>query len=164
LLGIGHPLRGDDAAGLLFVRLLLKNIKLKHPHISRRIALFKEMALSEKLSLLLIEGGASPENYTGLIRRFKPELLIIVDAADMKASPGTVKVVRGEKIASLYGTTTHRMPPALMVRYLALENPELSTSWIVVQPEKVPLLSRKISRAVRLGVDEFVCFFTNALV
>ncbi len=63
LVGIGSDLRGDDSAGLMVVRQLLK-----HPHTE---------------NLLIIEGGPAPENVTGQIRAFHPELVILIDAAHM---------------------------------------------------------------------------------
>ncbi|HQN05393.1 MAG TPA: hydrogenase maturation protease, partial [Anaerolineaceae bacterium] len=61
ILGVGNELRGDDAAGVLAVRKLLKK--------------------KEKLDdVLIIEGAQAPENFTSVIRRFNPHLILIIDA------------------------------------------------------------------------------------
>ena len=37
-----------------------------------------------------MEAGPAPENFTGPLRRFRPDLVLLVDAAQMDAEPGTI--------------------------------------------------------------------------
>ena len=67
LLGIGNPHHGDDALGPIFAR------AFRHP------------------GWRGLNAGTVPENYTGLIRRLHPELLVLLDAADMGLPPGTLR-------------------------------------------------------------------------
>src|SRR5436190_753858 len=79
ILGVGNQFRSDDAAGVLVARALA----------SRECALETE-------HLLIIEAGHAPENTTGELRRFAPDLVLIVDAAEMGETPGTIKWIPEE--------------------------------------------------------------------
>ncbi len=160
-LGIGHPLRGDDASGLLFVRTLLKKLREQSKTRHKKLSLFQEIKISDKQSCLLLEGGASPENFTGLIRQFKPDLLVIIDASDMKSAPGTITAINKNEIPCAYDTSTHRMPPTLLVKYLLIDNPKLKTSWILIQPKSIPLLSKTISKEIKTAILSFIDFILH---
>lgn len=71
IVGIGHELCGDDAAGLYVARAL-------------------RALLVSFDNWLVVEGGPAPENVTGMLRRFAPEVVVLVDAAQIGAPPGTV--------------------------------------------------------------------------
>ena len=72
MLGIGHELRGDDAAGL---------------EVARRL---QALVVGQPDSLIL-ETGPVPENFTGPLRRFAPDLVLLVDAALMGEPAGAVR-------------------------------------------------------------------------
>ena len=42
-------------------------------------------------SFLCLSAGAAPENCTGLLRRFRPDLVLLVDAAEMGEAAGAVR-------------------------------------------------------------------------
>lgn len=67
LLGIGNPRHGDDALGSVFAR------AFRHP------------------DWRCLNGATAPENFTGLIRRLRPDLLLLLDAADMGLPPGSLR-------------------------------------------------------------------------
>jgi hydrogenase 3 maturation protease len=99
VLGVGSELRSDDAVGL---------------HVARAIG------ETRMPNVRAIAGGPAPENRTGEIRALSPSLLIIVDAADMSAEPGTIRVldpddVRGASFA------THGLPLSVLASYLRIE-------------------------------------------
>lgn len=75
LLGIGNPRHGDDALGPIFARVF------RHP------------------GWRCLNAATAPENYTGLIRRLRPELLVLLDAADMGLPPGTLRRLDPDAIA-----------------------------------------------------------------
>ena len=83
ILGIGNTMRGDDGVG---------------PALIDR--------LQGKVSATLIDGGEVPENYLGPIEAARPEVVLIVDAADLKASPGDVALIELEQLAQT-GMSTH---------------------------------------------------------
>ncbi len=83
ILGIGNTMRGDDGAG---------------PALIER--------LQGKVSARLIDGGEVPENYLGPIEAAGPEVVLIVDAADLKAAPGDVALIELDQLAKT-GISTH---------------------------------------------------------
>lgn len=99
LVGIGQEMRGDDAAGVAVARAL-------QPLAHRRF--------------LVLEGGNAPENITGVLRRFEPHLVVLVDAAQMDAAPGAVQWLPWQGVAGL-SATTHTLPLTLLARYLAAQ-------------------------------------------
>lgn len=99
VVGIGHELRGDDAAGVAVARKL-------QPVAHER--------------LLVVEGGHAPENQTGLLRRFSPDLVLLVDAAQMNEAPGTVRWLAWEESVGL-SASTHTLPPYMLAQYLVHE-------------------------------------------
>ena len=75
IVGIGSPIRGDDAVGL-YVLDLLKDMKLG--------------------DTLLLRTETVPESYTGKLRDFNPTHVILVDAANFRGEPGEVRVISTE--------------------------------------------------------------------
>lgn len=98
VLGIGSPLNSDDAAGMMLIEELNK-CKL------------------DKSKVLLIAGSSAPENFTGVIREFDPDLLLAVDAARLGLKPGQVALLSGDELYGA-GFSTHMLPFSLMLLYL----------------------------------------------
>jgi hydrogenase 3 maturation protease len=96
VIGVGHELRGDDAAGLAVARAL-------------------HSALANDERLLVIDAGPAPENYTGPLRRFGPDVVLFVDAAQMGKPPGAIRWVQWQDLSG-FGGSTH----ALSLRVLAI--------------------------------------------
>jgi hydrogenase 3 maturation protease len=103
VLGIGNPLGGDDAAGLSVVQMLGRKQSKPRAFLSAEIT--------------IIDAGTSPESYTSVIRRQQPNLLILVDAADMGLPPGAVRIIPSKKIRSL-SFSTHLMPLSTFISYV----------------------------------------------
>ena len=99
LVGVGHELRGDDAAGLAVAR-------RARPWAGER--------------LLVLEGGPAPENVTGVLRRFAPQLVLLVDAAEFGAEAGAVRWLTPDMVEGL-SATTHTMPLSMLATYLEQE-------------------------------------------
>jgi hydrogenase 3 maturation protease len=61
--------------------------------------------------------GTVPESMTGPIRRFEPEHVLFIDAAEMGVPPGTVSIVEPEGIhATLF--SSHVLPLSLVMEFL----------------------------------------------
>jgi hydrogenase 3 maturation protease len=103
VLGVGNPDRADDGAGNLCVRLL-----------QRKMANTNRRTLEE---IQVVDGGEVPESATGLIRKFRPTHVLIIDAASAGHAPGTVFFINKKKISE-DDLTTHRIPLSHLVRYL----------------------------------------------
>ena len=97
ILGIGNSVRRDDFVGMAVVR-RLERARLSHVH--------------------LIETGEVPESYLGVVENIHPTHVLIVDAAEMDAPVGSVKLVSPEKIAGL-SLSTHALPLSVVSEYLA---------------------------------------------
>ena len=67
LLGIGNPRHGDDGLGPVFAR------AFRHP------------------DWRCVNAATAPENFTGLVRRLHPDVLVLLDAADLGLPPGTLR-------------------------------------------------------------------------
>jgi hydrogenase maturation protease HycI len=101
IVGIGHELRGDDAAGIRLARALQP--RAEHSD-----------------AILVMVAGLAPENTTGPIRRFAPDLVLLVDAAQMDAVPGTVRWLDWQDTTG-FSASTHTLPPRLLAAYLIAE-------------------------------------------
>jgi hydrogenase 3 maturation protease len=110
LLGIGNPLRGDDGAGVL-------------------------AALHLKAEgWQAVDCGTAPENFTGLVRRLHPDLLLLVDAAEMGIPPGEFRVVPKDRIEDVaFGT--HHLPLSHVMEFLSDTAGEIR--FIGIQPAVV---------------------------
>ena len=77
IVGVGNPMRGDDGVG---------------PHL---ISL-----LQGKTTAGLLDCGEVPENYLGKIAALEPDTVVVVDAADFQAEPGSLAIIEPEDFAS----------------------------------------------------------------
>lgn len=142
IVGIGNEMRGDDAAGML-------------------VAHYLQMRIGNKANLLVIEGGHAPENATGALRKFSPDLVLLIDAADMGEEAGTIALIPMEQIDGI-SASTHSLPLSMLARYLTLElNCEVAL--LGIQPKSVEMgeiVSVEVAQAVDTIVDEILalCF------
>lgn len=138
IVGIGNPLGGDDAAGTCLVDMLKQR---QH-----------EAKTLHSAEITAIDATTAPESYTSTIRQHQPDLLILVDAADMALSPGAFRAIPPEKI-SVLSFSTHHMPLSMFISYVQ----EFCGKVILigVQPERTEIGGR-ISKAVRKSMTELV--------
>ncbi len=108
LLGIGNPLHADDGAG---------------PRLAD--------ILAGVPGVTAFNCGTAPENFTGLVRKLNPELLIIADAAEIGLPPGSVRIIPPEKIHDT-SVGTHTLPLYHLVDFLA--EPSRKIMIIGIQP------------------------------
>jgi hydrogenase 3 maturation protease len=94
LLGIGNLLHGDDGVG---------------NYIGSRF---------RSRGWIAIDCGTMPENFTSVVRRHHPEILVLVDAADLGLIPGDFRIVGDNQIKEV-SIGTHNMPLSFLIRYLA---------------------------------------------
>ncbi|NLL62171.1 MAG: hydrogenase maturation peptidase HycI [Candidatus Atribacteria bacterium] len=129
LLGIGNSLRTDDGAGSFVAQ--------HFQHHNWRV----------------IDGQTAPENYASVIKKFRPDLLIIIDAVEMNLRAGTIRLIPLEKIAS-FQFSTHYLPLSYLVEYVA---PYCSNIILIgIQPLSTELgenLSEPVLKACYLLID-----------
>jgi hydrogenase 3 maturation protease len=110
VLGIGNRLGGDDAAGTYLVDIL-------NPALSALSAGRHRTKALLSTEMMAIDAGTAPESYTSVIRQHRPDLLIMVDAADMGLPPGALRTIAPEKI-SVLSFSTHHMPLSMLIDYV----------------------------------------------
>jgi hydrogenase 3 maturation protease len=79
-------------------------------------------------------GGTAPENFTAPIRRLEPELLVIVDAADMGLPAGSIRIIPPDQIDDT-SIGTHMLPLSHLIHYLSSDIPKIL--FIGIQPETI---------------------------
>lgn len=136
VLGIGNRLGGDDAAGNCVVDILNQG-----QHKTRTLLPTEIMA---------IDVGTAPESYTSVIRRHRPDLLIMIDTADMDLPPGVLRAITPEKI-SILSFSTHNIPLSMFISYVEEFCGEILL--VGVQPEQMAMGSG-ISKAVQKSVKK----------
>ncbi len=100
ILGVGNRRKADDGAGCRCVRILQQKLRKR--------------ALED---VQILDAGEVPENATGIIRRFGPTHVLIVDAAVGGHEPGRIFVVDRRKIRR-DDLSTHRIPLVHLVQFL----------------------------------------------
>ncbi len=128
IVGIGHPLRGDDAIGPSIIDWLISS------HASANFT--------------LIDAGAVPENCTGTLRQLAPSLVLFIDAAQMDLPPGSIELFHYTQLGSV-PVATHSIPFAMLCQYLV---DEIGCDiWVLgIQPAQNDLLtgtSPEVNRA-----------------
>ncbi len=96
ILGIGNPLRRDDAVGLRIVEELKGKV-------------------SENVKL--IECRETPELFTGKLKQVKPSHVLMVDAADFEAEAGEARLFSIDEISGL-AISTHAMPLYMLAEFI----------------------------------------------
>jgi len=135
VLGIGNRLGGDDAAGTCVV-----------DELSRRRQPAKAPPLTK---IMAIDAGTAPESYTSVIRQHRPDLLILVDAADMGLPAGSLRTIPPEKI-SVLSFSTHHMPLSMFISYVKEFSGQILL--VGVQPEQTGTgtgISKPVRKSVR---------------
>jgi hydrogenase 3 maturation protease len=141
VVGIGHELRGDDAAGVILSQSL-----------ERLIAGYEE--------ILVIAAGSSPENCTAQLRRFDPDCVLLLDAAQMGEKPGTVRWLSWQS-ASGVSATTHTLPLSLIGSYLSKEL-DCEVALLGIQPASIKI-GTPLSPAVQTSVEALAEILANIL-
>lgn len=127
LLGVGNPFDSDDGAG---------------PFLADMLRDFP--------GVTAFNCGTAPENFTGLVRKLRPDLLLIADAADMGLPPGSVRIIPPEKIHDT-AVGTHMLPLYHLVDYLA--DSAGKTLIIGIQPASLAF-GGELSASVQLALNE----------
>lgn len=167
ILGIGNTMKGDDGVGIAIIENLLKHY-LKEYNCQQNIDL-DQIGKREinKISnnIVILNCGVVPENFTDVLRKEKPDKIIIIDAAIMGEKPGTIKIIDPEYISKV-SFSTHSLPLSLIVKYMKYY---IDTEIIIVgiEPENLDFgksLSKKIYKRSLEFTDvlkNILCSFEN---
>ena len=144
IVGIGSELAGDDAVGLAVVNSLLADQK--------------KGLLSKQV--LLINAGPSPENFSGQLRQFKPDLVILIDAAEMILEAGEIWWLNWEETIGL-SASSHTLPLSIFSRYLSDEL-HCQVALLGIQPHQLDL-GKPLSPPIHLAKKRIVRCLRNFL-
>jgi hydrogenase 3 maturation protease len=132
IVGVGNTLKGDDGAG---------------PRICH--------ILRDKITAEFIDAGSAPENYIAKIIKISPEKLLIIDAVDFGAAPGTIKIFDIKDLGRFL-FSTHCLSPHLFVEAIRSEI-NVDVIFIGIQPARLHLgrdLSKQVSDTIAALADK----------
>jgi hydrogenase 3 maturation protease len=141
VVGIGQELRGDDGAGMVVANSLTQHFE-DHP------------------CVLIVNGGCAPENHTGSLRCFRPDFVLLIDAAALEGAPGTVYWLDPQQTTGL-SASTHTMPLHLLATYLQMQL-GCTVVLIGIQPEQTAL-GAGLSPTVSTAIDEVIDVLVETL-
>ncbi len=128
LMGIGNTLRGDDGIGSIIAQS------------------FKDR------DWLSMDCGVVPENFTSIIKKNGPDLVVLVDAVEMDLKSGEFRLISPYRISALH-LTTHSIPLSFLISYLKEYTQELV--FIGIQP-KIIDYSNSVSPEVLKSSEEII--------
>ena len=132
VVGVGNELNGDDAAGMSVVRALHAR-GFSRPNV------------------LVLEGATAPENLTGAIRRFAPQAVLLIDAAQMGQPVGAIRFLNAGQALGV-GISTHTLGLEMMAGYLKAEVG--CQCWVLAIQAGDTLVDTPISPPVAVAVQE----------
>ena len=115
IIGVGNELKKDDYIGSFIVRKLKKKGSLK--------------------KVLILDCGTTPENYTGIVKKFRPSHILVIDAAQLGMKPGNFVLVDIEKVQGLT-ISTHNLPLRVLADYLKKDT-GAKIALLGIQPKKI---------------------------
>jgi len=133
IVGLGDRMKGDDGAGCEVVQRLKGEV--------------------ENPGIKIINAENAVENYTGVIEKFRPDRVFIVDAVDFGAGPGEAAVLDAEQIKETT-SSTHTFSLPLIIEHLRSQTGAEFTV-VGIQPETVQF-SEGLSPAAEKGVRRAV--------
>jgi len=116
VLGIGNPLRGDDAIGIK----VIQNLQGRVPE-----------------NVLLLECEMTPENYFSKIEEFKPTHVLMIDAAQINMEAGSSRLIPVEEIAGT-ALSTHTLPLSFLAEIIK-QTLRAKVMLLGIQPETIEL-------------------------
>jgi hydrogenase 3 maturation protease len=139
IVGIGHELCGDDALGVIIsqeLETILQGIDNVHVFVA----------------------GSAPENLCGALRRFAPNLLILIDAAHISEKPGTIRWLELEKTDGI-SASTHTIPLRILTEYLTAK---IGCRVVLLGVQPAVLMYGPISKAVEESIQTILHGFIEA--
>ena len=106
--------------------------------------------------------GSIPENATGPLRRFKPQLILLIDAADMDKEPGTIQFVDLDQVRG-FSASSHTLPLSVLAGFMKNEF-KCEVALCCIQPQHLEFekeLSLPVKKAVERLVDELILHIKN---
>lgn len=113
--------------------------------------------LNDQPNLLIMDCGTIPENASGPLRRFMPQYILLVDAADLEETPGTIQFVELDQVRG-FSASSHSLPLSVLAKFLVQEF-QCGVGLCCIQPQSLEFeakLSAPVKKAVSLLVSELI--------
>ncbi len=143
VLGIGNELNGDDSAGNWVARKLSGRLKTQP-------------------NLFVMDCGTLPENASGPLRKFQPQLILLVDAADLDEEAGTIQFVDLDQVRG-FSASSHSLPLSVLAGFLEQEF-SCEVALCCIQPQSLEFeadLSAPVKKAVKSLAAEIIEILLN---
>jgi hydrogenase 3 maturation protease len=127
---VGNCFRSDDGAG---------------PYIAAELAGLKQ--------LKIIDAGYTPENIVEDVIAIAPQKMVVIDAADFKAQPGTVRLIDAGQI-NQSTLSTHSIPMNVITGIIS-ESIETKVYFIGIQAKNLTM-GEGLSDEVKQAADAIV--------
>ena len=139
IVGIGNRFWGDDGAGPELITRLEEKWKLyeSESHAQR----------------FFVDAGESPEDWFIRILDLKPEVIIVVDAVDFQAEPGSIAILEPEALPESLCFSTHRLPLKSLLQLWGKDGSK--TLVLAIQPENLGF-GQGLSPRVKRSIDHLV--------
>ncbi len=96
LMGVGNPMRGDDAVGVAVIQRL------------------QEYPIP---SVMLLNTETVPESYIGKVESHRPTHVLLIDAANFGGRPGDTRLIDSQHIGG-HAVSTHSLPLTIFISYI----------------------------------------------
>lgn len=145
ILGIGNELNGDDAVALYVTKHLLGMDPVPE---------WVHIFYCEK----------APEHFLGKLDALRPNRVLVLDAADMDAPPGSIAIIPKEAIWGGFNFSTHTLSLTLLEEFLSGSSPveDFSLMFIGIQPKQM-LFDTPLSDECKTSADEFALFLIELI-
>jgi hydrogenase 3 maturation protease len=140
VVGVGNELKKDDYIGSFISK------KLKEKEFSSYF--------------LILDCGTVPENYTGIIKKFHPSHILVIDAAQLGIKSGNLLLVDIEEVKGL-SISTHNLPLKLFADYLKRET-GAKIALLGIQPKKIDF-EIGLTKELQVTADEVVKIISKLL-
>jgi coenzyme F420 hydrogenase subunit delta len=143
IIGVGNRLWGDDGTGPELLRRLKEELEVQQPR------------LDSQGQCLFIDAGDSPEDWLIRIVDFKPDVILVIDAMELHADPGSVAILEFEDLPEAVCCSTHRLPLRTILRLW--EERGSKTLVLGIQPKDV-VFREGLSPEVKMSIESLVQF------
>lgn len=137
VMGIGNPLRGDDAAGSVAAK-----------------------QIAAPPGVLVIDAQDLPEDYLAAVIEHRPHTVVLIDSVDMRAAPGSVALLDAEQFTA-YWPSTHHVPISVLMNVLEHET-HARVFVIGLQPAQTQFM-QPLTAAVGSAVADVAAALNRAL-
>jgi hydrogenase maturation protease len=146
VLGVGNRLWGDDGAGPE----LLSRLREEWGG--------QETLLNSQGQMLFIDAGDSPEDWLIRVIDFKPDVILVIDAMDLQAEPGSMAILQSQGLPEASCCSTHRLPLRTLLHLW--EKSGSKTLVLGIQPKDV-VFREGLSPEVKVSIDSLAQFLSR---